>query len=353
MTRRFSNLTTKAVAHVATRSGRRPVPGLGARRGRVDVARERAGAPGLLLRPGAPVRGRAAPRHRHRRGCRRPARARTHLGRRQLRGHGSDERQVAHDRHAGRARGDADEPRLDLGRKGRRRRRGGGGRHGRAERDAGGRRSLPPPRDPDGRRCPGLPRPARVPAGCGRAVGAASSACSRRSARCGASGRGGGAARRGRRAGFRACGRGGAAAGAGRITGERGRASLRAGAPAHRGGHARFATGRGRVEPRRPGRAAPCNRRPRGRGHGAACAAPRGGRRSRSCTGRAARAPGACAVRRGAAEAAGAPVRRAREAPACAPGRRASAVARARPGVPARPARARSRSRVRGGSYDL
>ena len=120
-------------------------------RGRVDVARERAGAPGLLLRPGAPVRGRAAPRHRHRRGCRRPARARTHLGRRQLRGHGAVERQVPHDRHAGRARGDADESRLDLGREGRRRRRGGGRRHGRAERDAGGRRPLPPPRDPDGR----------------------------------------------------------------------------------------------------------------------------------------------------------------------------------------------------------
>ena len=87
--------------------------------------------------------------------------------RRHLRGDGAVEREVADDRDARRAGGDADPSRLGLGRQGGRRRRGSGRRHGRAERDAGGGRAVPPRRHPDGRGSRGLPRPAFVPAGLG------------------------------------------------------------------------------------------------------------------------------------------------------------------------------------------
>jgi len=200
----------------------------------------------------------------------------------------------------------------------------------------------------------GLPRSARVPAGCGRAGAPAGSARPRRSARRGASGGGGCTARRRAGAGSATGARRAGAACAQPAVPERGRAAVRRGARAHRGGGCgRFAAGRRAVEPRRPGPSGRRCRRHGGRSGGAACASPRSGRPPRLRTGPAARAPGAGGGRRGAGEAAGAPDRRARDAPARASGRRASAVAPAPPCARARPGRARGGGRVRGGSYHL
>ena len=129
-------------------------------RRRVDVAGARAGAPAVLVRPGAPVRRRPAPRHRHRRdaagdACVAPARDG------QLRRHRADERQDAHDRDGRRALGHAHAPRLDRRRREARGRRGRRRRDGRAERHARGGRAVRPPRHPRHGRPTGLRRPAR------------------------------------------------------------------------------------------------------------------------------------------------------------------------------------------------
>ena len=127
------------------------------------MARRRSRAPGVLVRSGASLCRWSAPRHRHRRRRRRVG-ALAGIGRRQLRRHGSDERQVGDDRHRRRPIGHADAPRVDRRGERRSRHRGNGRRDGRSERHAGARRSVRPPRNPQCGRPGGLPRPAAVPA---------------------------------------------------------------------------------------------------------------------------------------------------------------------------------------------
>jgi hypothetical protein len=175
---RFTELTTKAVIPRASFASGRPLPrALGACSARLDVARERAGRAGVLVRPRASVRGWAAPRGRHRsarRGtCPRPRRRTRDV--RRLRSH---ERADCHDRDVGRTRGHADASRLGRGGIRSNRRRGCRRRNGRSHRHRGGRRALRPPRNPSRGRPERVSRPALAAAGSGSRVRAGVGACS-------------------------------------------------------------------------------------------------------------------------------------------------------------------------------
>jgi hypothetical protein len=189
------------------RGGARCAPSC-ARRGGMDLARLRRGAPALPLRSGAPVCGRAAPGRRDRR---RPGRGRPRAGcgHRDLCRHRALVGEERDDHDCGRLRGHADASRLDHGhgrrdgRRGRgrgddrrRRRRGGGTAlraSGRADRGpttglprSGGVPAAPParvdePRPPAGAcRSPGAAGAAGRPrAGASRSPGAGTQACAR------------------------------------------------------------------------------------------------------------------------------------------------------------------------------
>ena len=122
----------------------------------LDLARRRGGAELLRLRPGASVRRRPAPGHRHRCGVRRADR-RARGGKRLIRRQRSRRRPDADDPDAGRLCGDAAPPRLAGRRSWCRGSRGSGGR-------SCGKRRLGLPRCPARLRSAGLRRPARVPA---------------------------------------------------------------------------------------------------------------------------------------------------------------------------------------------
>ena len=208
------------------------------------MARRWGGTAGFLLRPRAPVRRRPAPRPRSRCGERRGG-ARARLGRRQLRRHGAHERQVGHDRDARRPLGDADPSRLDRRRTQRGGGRGCGRRDGGTLRHAGGGRSVCTSRHQDDRRRPGLPRPARLPAGA-HAAGAGAGRTARGACAGGIS-CAGGIARAGRAA------RTGSASGRGHPA--RGRRSACAGRASGRGRAARSRAAAGRFAARRRTRA--------------------------------------------------------------------------------------------------
>jgi len=162
------------------------------------VARGRPGARAVHLRSGAPVRGWATPRRRHRRpdgDDRRRAGGRTGHVRRD----GARERKECLDPHGRRVLRHAHASRHGRGREGRRRRGGRAGRDGRAERDAGARCSVRSPRRPRGRERRGLPRSARLPAAARAAAAARARRCATAS-RCACPGAGARAGSAGRRA---------------------------------------------------------------------------------------------------------------------------------------------------------
>jgi hypothetical protein len=270
-TRRLRDPANRCRCAVCARSAR--ICGAG-----LDLARRRACAPPLLLRPCAPVRGRAAPRRRPRR-SEWNQRARTCEGCRDIRRHGSDRREDRLDRNAVRVHRDARAPRLDRRQargardRARRRRHRGAERRGRS----GGAVRLPRPTGHG--RGPGLCRSAHVPAGAtlGRRADGATRAdrrarCrahARGRARRGAGGRrargscgghsGGAGSRRvaegpGNRRGARPCGER-RSAGGGR--GAEGRASCGCNAPTRgraRRGHRRSSVARGAGPQQAPNR---------------------------------------------------------------------------------------------------
>jgi len=134
------------------------------------VARRRPRPPSFLVRSGAPVCGRTAPRRRSRRAGG-DERARAHAGRRHVRRHRADRREDGVDRDAARLHGDAGPSRIVRRPAGSVRDGGRRRRHGRDERrrrPRGPVRLLRPAHDGAGA---GLRRPARVLAGaarCGR-----------------------------------------------------------------------------------------------------------------------------------------------------------------------------------------
>jgi len=157
----------KRSAHAAVPARLPPYALARARRTRVDVARRRVGPAAVLVRSESPVRGRAAPRDRGRRGARR-GRARACGRHCRLDRHGPGQRPLADDRDRRRLVGDAHPPRLRHGRQGRdcrrRRRRRDDRTVDRARREPAVRRA----RRARHKRRSGLRRPARVPAGAAR-----------------------------------------------------------------------------------------------------------------------------------------------------------------------------------------
>ena len=152
-----------------------PLGPVRARGRRLDLAGPRACPADVLVRSGASVRRRPAPRHRDW-GWSGLAGACTRVGRRQLRRFGADERADAHDPDSVRPRGQPHPPRVDQCRPECQRRRRHGGRNDRPERHARVRRALRAPRRARRLERSGLPRSARLPARA-RAASACSSAC--------------------------------------------------------------------------------------------------------------------------------------------------------------------------------
>jgi hypothetical protein len=148
---------------------------LRARGRRVDLAGSGASPADVLVRSGASVRRRPAPRHRDRRRGRRDG-ACARVGHRQLRRLGADERADAHDPDSVRPCGQSHASRLDRGRGACERRRGHCGRHRRPEWHGRVRRALCAPRHSRRLERSGLPRSARVPARA-RAAGSGLRAC--------------------------------------------------------------------------------------------------------------------------------------------------------------------------------
>jgi hypothetical protein len=169
----------------------------------LELACERACAPAVRLRPGAPVRRRAAPRDRHRR--RRRSRCCRARGRhRDVCRHGAGLGQEPHDLDRRRTRGHPDPPGLDLGRRGGSDRRGARRRDDRPDGGSRGAATVRSPRHPDRVGAAGVPRSALVPASAAGRRAAARADPGSRSARSGAC-RGPGARAGGHRRRTRSC----------------------------------------------------------------------------------------------------------------------------------------------------
>jgi hypothetical protein len=200
----FAYLTTEVYPDACARCHgcRRPDrPGFGSR---LDLAGGRTGADRVLLRSRPPVRGRPAPRNRHRR-PRRSSRRRAGLGNGLVRGHRPRRRQDRDDPDRGRLLRHARAPRVVRRAARSRSARGRACGDRRPERSARAGRPLRLSRDPESGRRAGVPRPAALPAGCepwrGRATRRrwGSRASSRaRACACGGAAGGGGAIRAGR-----------------------------------------------------------------------------------------------------------------------------------------------------------
>ena len=165
---------TKEVSRApSSRDRRNSGPGDGALRARGSVVLACRGRGSPSVQPGRRrVRGRSAPRRRHRR-ARRLADPRPCLGNRDVCGIAANVRPRCHDPHGRRVRRHARPPRHDRGREGRLGRRGRHRRHDGLEWDAGAPGSHRPPRHSAGGRRRGVRRSARVAARANRCDGSA------------------------------------------------------------------------------------------------------------------------------------------------------------------------------------